>query len=125
MSVSNEAITPAEGGAGAPVPFSPAYRVGDVVYTSGQVGLSPVTGDVPAAFVDEVRQTIQNLKRVLEAAGCSISSVVKTTCLLSDISDLGVFNAVYEKSSPSPDLLAARSKWDLLRTSVSKSRPSR
>lgn len=125
MSVCNEAITPAGGGAGAHVPFSPAYRVGDVVYTSGQVGLSPAKENVPAAFVDEVRQTIENLKRVLEAAGCGISSVVKTTCLLIDISDLGVFTPSTRKSSPSPDLLAARFKWDLRRTSVSKSRPSR
>ena len=77
------------------LPFSRAYRVGDVIITSGQVGISSRTGSVPSDFEQEVRQAFTNLRSALREAGSDLSSVVKTTCLLADLADMAVFNRIY------------------------------
>lgn len=82
--------------------FTPAYTVGNLVFTSGQVGLDPITGDVPESFDSEVRRVIANLKRVLAEAGTDLSGVVKTTCFLTDMAYLGAFNEIYEEHFPEP-----------------------
>ena len=77
-------------------PYSQAIRCGDMVYTSGQIPLDPVTG---AVVGDDIRtqaeQVMKNLSAVLTAAGSSPESAVKTTCFLSDMADFAVFNEVY------------------------------
>jgi 2-iminobutanoate/2-iminopropanoate deaminase len=77
-------------------PYSVVVRAGDLVYTAGQLGLDPQTGDLAAGGVEaETRQALTNLQHVLEAAGASLASVVKTTVFLRDINDFARMNAVY------------------------------
>ncbi len=77
-------------------PYSVAVRVGQFVYTAGQIGIDPASGQiVPGGVEAETRQALTNLKHVLEAAGASLGSVVKTTVFLRDIADFAKMNAVY------------------------------
>ncbi len=77
-------------------PYSAAVRVGNFVYTAGQIGIDPVTGEVVSGGVEaETRQALTNLKHILEAAGASLDDVVKTTVFLRDINDFAKMNAVY------------------------------
>ena len=80
------------------LPFSEATRVGDTIYLSGQVGNVPgtmklVEGGVPA----ETRQTLENIKAVLERHGSSLSNVAKCTVFLADIGDWPAVNEVYRE----------------------------
>jgi 2-iminobutanoate/2-iminopropanoate deaminase len=66
------------------------------VFCSGQAGLDPKTGElVPGGIEAETRQTLTNLKNVLESAGSSLALVVKTTVFLRDMADFGRMNAIY------------------------------
>jgi 2-iminobutanoate/2-iminopropanoate deaminase len=77
-------------------PYSQAVKVGNLVFTSGQIAIDPATGNVEAVTIEEqTHQVCKNLKAVLEAAGSSLEKVVKTTCYLADMGDFAVFNAVY------------------------------
>ena len=79
-------------------PYSQAIKVGNIVYTSGQIPIDPKAGNVEAVTITEqTEQVCKNLSAVLEAAGTSLSSVVKTTCFLSDMADFAAFNEVYAK----------------------------
>ena len=82
-------------------PYSQAIAAQGFIYTSGQIALNADTGVIEAETIeDQTEQAIQNLKAVLEAAGSSLESVVKTTCFLQRMSDFSAFNAVYEKHFP-------------------------
>jgi 2-iminobutanoate/2-iminopropanoate deaminase len=84
-------------------PYSQAIRVGNVVYTSGQIGIVPDSGAFVGDGVDaQARQALTNLKHVLEAAGASLSDVVKTTVFLADMSDYTVVNSIYAEFFPNP-----------------------
>lgn len=77
-------------------PYSVANRIGDLVFTAGQLGLDPSTGDlVPGGVEAETRQALSNLQHVLEAAGSGLQYVAKTTVFLRDINDFARMNAVY------------------------------
>ncbi len=77
-------------------PYSQAVRTDTMVYTAGQLGLDPVTGEFVAGGVEEqTRQSLNNLKYVLEAAGSSMEQVVKTTVFLRDMADFPKMNPVY------------------------------
>lgn len=77
-------------------PYSAGVRAGGFVYTAGQLGIDPLAGDfVSGGVVPETRQALKNLKAVLDAAGCSLDDVVKTTVFLRDMNDFGDMNAVY------------------------------
>lgn len=93
-------------------PYSQAIACGDMLYTSGQIALSPVTGAlVGTAIAEQTEQIMQNLAAVLEAAGSSFDKVVKTTCFLADIADFAVFNEVYGKyitSAPARSCVAVK-----------------
>ena len=79
-------------------PYSQAIKVGNLVYTSGQIPIDPKTGNVEATTItDQTEQVCKNLACVLEAAGTSLHNVVKTTCFLSDMADFAAFNEVYAK----------------------------
>jgi 2-iminobutanoate/2-iminopropanoate deaminase len=84
----------------APAPIGPyeqAVVVGGLVFTSGQIGLDPATGEMVPGGVDaEARRVFTSLCAVLEAAGSSPRDVVKTTLYLRDLSDFGRVNAIYE-----------------------------
>lgn len=77
-------------------PYSQAWRAGDFIFTSGQIGLVPETGrPAEGGIREQTEQAIANLKAVLEKAGADLSSVVKTTCFLADMADFKAFNEVY------------------------------
>jgi 2-iminobutanoate/2-iminopropanoate deaminase len=83
-------------------PYSVAIQVGNLVYTSGQTGLDPKSGNlVPGGIEAETRQVLTNLQHVLEAAGSSLSQVVKTTVFLKDMADFARMNAIYAEFFPS------------------------
>jgi 2-iminobutanoate/2-iminopropanoate deaminase len=77
-------------------PYSVANRVGDWIFAAGQLGLDPATGELAQGGIEaETRQSLTNLKHVLEAAGSSLENVVKTTVFLRDINDFAAMNGVY------------------------------
>lgn len=85
------------------LPFSEAVRVGDTLYLSGQIGVVPGTLKlVPGGIREEARQTLANIKTLLEAHGYSISDVVKCTVMLADIAEWATFNEVYKSFFKKP-----------------------
>ena len=82
----------------APAPgghYSQASVAGDYLFTAGQVGLDPKTGETPTDFREQVRQSLRNLQAVLTEGGAEITDVVRTMCLLTDIETFAVFNEEY------------------------------
>lgn len=95
MSTKKEIIIPA-GGPKPVAPYSPGIRFGELVYTSGQIGLDPATGKiVEGGVAAQARKALENLKDVLEAAGSDMEHVLKTTVFLNDMNDFGAVNEVY------------------------------
>lgn len=94
-------------------PYSQAVLCGGMLYTSGQIALSPESGElVGDSIAEQTEQIMKNLSAVLEAAGTSFENVVKTTCFLADIADFAVFNEVYGKyitSAPARSCVAVKS----------------
>jgi 2-iminobutanoate/2-iminopropanoate deaminase len=93
-------------------PFSEAVRAGDFLFLSGQIGDVPETGKLAEGGLEpETRQTLTNVKRVLEANGASLSDVVKCTVFLADIAEWPAFNTIYrrffQKPFPARSALAA------------------
>lgn len=79
-------------------PYSQAITVGNLVFTSGQIPLNPVTGTIEASTIEEqTEQVCKNLAEVLKAAGSDLTKAVKTTCFLADINDFAAFNGVYAR----------------------------
>jgi 2-iminobutanoate/2-iminopropanoate deaminase len=77
-------------------PYSVATRFAELVFCSGQLGLDPATGNLVEGGVEaETRQALTNLKNVLEAAGASLETVLKTTIFLRDMADFAKVNAIY------------------------------
>jgi 2-iminobutanoate/2-iminopropanoate deaminase len=77
-------------------PYSQAVRTDSMIYTAGQLGLDPATGEFVSGSVEEqTRQSLTNLKNIVEAAGSSMKHVVKTTVFLKDMNDFPKMNAVY------------------------------
>jgi 2-iminobutanoate/2-iminopropanoate deaminase len=76
-------------------PYSPAVVSGKTVYLSGQIGVDGEGNLVSDEVADQTRKALQNLKKVLEAAGSSIEKVCKTTLFFSDLSDYGEVNEIY------------------------------
>ena len=86
-------------------PYSQAIQVGNLVYTSGQIPIDPSTGAfVEGGIKEQTRQSLTNVKAILEEAGLSMSNVVKTTVFMADMNDFADMNAVYAElfSEPYP-----------------------
>ena len=84
-------------------PYSQAIQVGNLVYTSGQIPINPVTGVfVEGGIMEQTRQSLQNVKAILEEAGLTMSNVVKTTVFLADMADFADMNAVYSEFFAEP-----------------------
>ncbi len=81
-------------------PYCHAKLAGDTLYTSGQLGLIPATGELPQGVEVQAAQALDNLKAVLAAAGMGLEDVVKTTVFLADMNDFAAINAVYAKYFP-------------------------
>lgn len=83
----------------APLPIGPynqAVKVGQLLYTSGQIPIDPLTDEMVSGGIREQSiQVFENLKCVLEAAGCTLDNVIKTTVFLTDMADFPVLNTVY------------------------------
>ncbi len=89
-------VTVSKDGPKAIGPYSLGVATHDLIFTSGQAGLSPQSGELVAGGIEaETRQTIENLKTILEAAGSSLEKVIKTTVYLKNMSDFAAMNAVY------------------------------
>ena len=79
-------------------PYSQAVISGGLLFASGQIPLSPETGNVTGATIKEqTEQIMKNIGAVLKAAGCGFNNVVKATCFLTDMNDFADFNEVYAK----------------------------
>ncbi|MBQ3126299.1 MAG: RidA family protein [Clostridia bacterium] len=79
-------------------PYSQAVSIGGLIYTSGQIALDPVSGQITGSDVTaQAEQVMRNLEAVLTAAGSSLDRIVKTTCFLTDMADFAAFNAVYAR----------------------------
>lgn len=77
-------------------PYSAGVRAGNMIFTAGQLGIDPLSGQfVSDEVVEQTRQALKNLQAILEAAGSSLDNVVKTTVFLRDMNDFGEMNAVY------------------------------
>ena len=81
-------------------PFSPAVRVGDMLYLSGQIGTDSTGRLVPGGIEAEARQTMENIRDVLARVGSSMDRVVKCTAMMADMAEWPAMNAVYATYFP-------------------------
>ena len=96
---------------GAIGPYSQGYAFGDLVITSGQIAVDPPTAAIPEGIAAQAEQSCKNVGAILEAAGVTLESVVKTTCFLADMGDFAAFNEVYAKyftSKPARSCVAVK-----------------
>ena len=79
-------------------PYSQGIILNGIAFFSGQIPLSPETGEVVGTTIeDQTEQVMQNIKALLESQGAEFTDVVKTTCFLADMADFAAFNEVYAK----------------------------
>ncbi len=78
-------------------PYSQGVKAGNLIFTSGQLGIDPETGIMPPAVEDQARNSLQNIQAILEAAGSGMDRVFKTVVFLADMKDFAAVNAVYEQ----------------------------
>jgi len=80
-------------------PYSQALRAGGFLFTAGQVGYDPATGElVDGGIAEQTRQVLQNIRAILEAGNSNLAQVVKTTVFLVDMADFGAMNEVYAEA---------------------------
>lgn len=92
-------------------PYSQAKIAGGFLFTSGQIPVNPATGVIAEGIKEQTKQSCENIKALIEAAGSDMSKVVKTVCFLSDIANFAAFNEVYSQyftSSPARSCVAVR-----------------
>lgn len=78
-------------------PYSHAVLAGNTLYTSGQLGLDPASGELVDGVEAQARRALESLKAVLETAGMGFADVTKTTVFLADMGDFAAINAIYEE----------------------------
>ena len=84
-------------------PYSQAIQAGNMVYTSGQIPIAPATGSfVEGGIREQTRQSLSNVRAILEEAGLSMGSVVKTTVFMADMNDFAAMNEVYAEFFTEP-----------------------
>lgn len=84
-------------------PYSQAIQVGNLVFASGQIPIDPATGSfVEGGVKEQTRQSLTNVKAILEEAGLTLDNVVKTTVFLADLNDFADVNAVYAEFFAEP-----------------------
>ena len=78
-------------------PYSQAYEINGLVFTSGQIPLDPATGSIPEGIAAQCERSCRNIAAILEAAGTDMDKVFKTTCFLQNMEDFAAFNEVDAK----------------------------
>lgn len=98
-------------------PYSQAIRLGNLIFTAGQIALDPGTQQVVGGgIVEQTTRVLENLKAILESAGSSLQQVVKTTVFLRDMNDFAAMNAIYAQyMAPEGALAPARSTVEVTR----------
>ena len=107
----NKTVIETTNAPGAIGPYSQGWTVGDLIFTSGQIPVDPATGAIAEGITAQAEQSCKNVGAILEAAGVTLESVVKTTCFLADMGDFAAFNEVYAKyftSKPARSCVAVR-----------------
>lgn len=80
---------------GAIGPYSQGVEIGDLIYTSGQLGLDPATGELAEGVEKQTVQSLRNVQAILEKAGSGMDKVIKTTVFLKDLGDFAKVNEIY------------------------------
>ncbi len=84
-------------------PYSQAIRLGNFIYTSGQIPINPKTGAmVEGGIKEQARQSLENVKAILEEAGVTMADVIKTTVFMADMNDFADMNGVYAEFFTEP-----------------------
>jgi 2-iminobutanoate/2-iminopropanoate deaminase len=83
-------------------PYSQAIRTGELVFTAGQLGADPASGELAEGAAAQADRAIRNLTAILDAAGTSLERVVKTTVFLADFSDFAAVNEIYASHFSTP-----------------------
>lgn len=99
---------------GAIGPYSQGVTLENLVFTSGQIPVNPATGEVSADIKEQTRQSLENVKAVLAAAGATLENVFKTTVFIKDMNDFAAINEVYATFFTG-DVLPARSCVEVAR----------
>lgn len=89
-------------------PYSQGVVCGSLIYTSGQIPVNPADGSVGATIAEQARQSLENVKAVVEAAGATLNDVVKTTVFIKDMDSFAAVNEIYASFFSGP-VLPARS----------------
>lgn len=76
-------------------PYSQAIKADDLIFVSGQLPIDSSTGNMPSSIEEQTRQSLTNIKYILEEAGSNMDNIVKTTVLLSDLNNFAKMNEVY------------------------------
>lgn len=93
----SKAVIATDGAPAAIGPYSQGVRVGNLIFTAGQIALDPATQQVvPGGIGEQVKRVFENLKAILEEGGSSLDRVVKTTVYLKSMDDFAAMNAIYD-----------------------------
>lgn len=98
----NKQVINTSGAPAAIGPYSQAIQVANTIYTSGQIGLDPASGQLVEGFENQVHRAFKNLQAVAEAAGGSLGNVVKFTLFLTDLGQFAKANAIMQEYVPEP-----------------------
>lgn len=80
---------------GAIGPYSQGVKIGNLIFTSGQIAINPETGKIPESIEEQTEQVLENIKEILEAGGSNINNVIKTTVFLKNMNDFEKMNSIY------------------------------
>lgn len=83
-------------------PYSQAIKVGNLLFTSGQIPLNPQTSEIPEGVEAQAEQAFTNVKNLIEASGASIDNTIKTTVFIQNMDDFGKINEIYAKYFTEP-----------------------
>lgn len=83
-------------------PYSQAVKVGNLLFTSGQIPLNPETSEIPEGVEAQAEQAFTNVKNLIEASGASIDNTVKTVVFIQNMDDFGKINEIYAKYFTEP-----------------------
>ena len=106
-------------------PYVQGVNLGAMTITSGQLPINPQDGTMPDDIAEQARQSLENVKAIVEAAGLSVGQIVKTTVFVKDLADFAAINAAYEAFFTEHQARAPAWKWpDYRKTLASKSKRS-